>query len=99
MASENGTGRLGKEGESLYTRGDSSLHPTPCSELSPVHDDVHVAAVPLEAGAQQDLITSGEAHLHGVVGNHLGVGLQHGLELQQGLLGLLPALSPGETSE
>lgn len=64
---------------------------TPCRPRSPVHDDVHVAAVSLEAGAQQDLITSGEAHLHGEVGYHMGVGLQHGLQLQQGLLGLLPA--------
>lgn len=67
--------------------------------MSPVHDDVHVAAVPLEAGTQQDLITSGEAHLHWEVGHHFGVGLQHGLELQQGLLGLLPALSPEEMSK
>lgn len=72
VAEANGTRRLGKE------RNPFTQHPA-CRELSPVHDDVHVAAVPLEAGAQQDLITSGEAHLHGVVGYHLGVGLQHGL--------------------
>lgn len=71
--------------------------PTPCSGLSPVHDDVHVAAVPLEAGAQQDFVTSGKAHLHRKVGYHVGVGLQHGLQLQQSFLGLLPALSQGET--
>lgn len=72
VASVNGTGRLGKE-RNPFT-------PLPaCRELSPVHNDVHVAAVPLEAGTQQDFITSGEAHLHRVVGYHLGVSLQHGL--------------------
>lgn len=72
-------------------------HPSPplAVSRSPVHDDVHVAAVPLEAGAQQDVIPAGEADLHGVVGHHLGVRLQHGLQFQQGLLGLLSALGRG----
>lgn len=58
---------------------------------SPVHDDVHVAAVPLEAGAQPDLIRSSKAHLHRVVGHHLGVVLQGSLQLQQCFLCLLTA--------
>ena len=66
---------------------------------SPVHDDVHVAAVALEAGAQQDVVPASEADLHGVVGHHLGVRLQHGLQLQQGLFGLLSALGVGEGME
>lgn len=32
--------------------------------------------------------------LHGVVGHHLGVGLQHDLQFQQGLLGLLSEDGP-----
>ena len=68
---------------------------SPRASHSPVHDDVHVAAVALEAGAQQDVVPASEADLHGVVGHHLGVRLQHGLQLQQGLFGLLSALGPG----
>ena len=68
----------GRRGIPLHRSGQLPP-PTPCSGLSPVHNDVHVAAVPLEAGAHQDLVTSGEAHLHGVVVYHLGVGLQRGL--------------------
>ena len=49
---------------------------------SPVHDDVHVAAVSLEAGTQPDLIPPSEAHLHGVVSHQLGVVLQGTLQLQ-----------------
>lgn len=79
--------------------GGRLAQPTPSPLLSlsrsPVHDDVHVAAVPLEAGTQQDVIPAGEADLHRVVGHHLGVCLQHGLEFQQGLLGLLSALGRG----
>ena len=67
----------------------------PRANHSPVHDDVHVAAVALEAGAQQDVVPASEAYLHGVVGHYLGVRLQHGLQLQQGLFGLLSALGPG----
>lgn len=58
---------------------------------APVHDDIHVAAVPLEAGTQPDLVPPSEAHLHGVVSHHLGVVLQGGLQLQQGFLRLLTA--------
>lgn len=84
-----------KDGEGEGSFGNfPPLSPIPVS-WSPVHDDVHVAAVPLEAGAQQDVVPPGEAHLHGEVGHHLGVGLQHGLQLQQGLLGLLSVLNPG----
>lgn len=58
---------------------------------SPVHDDVHVAAVSLEAGTQPDVVPPDEAHLHGVVSHHLGVVLQGSLQLQQSLLRLLTA--------
>lgn len=58
---------------------------------SPIHDDVHVAAVSLEAGTQPDLIPLNKAHLHGVVSHHLGVVLQGSLQLQQSFLCLLTA--------
>lgn len=57
----------------------------------PVHDDVHVAAVPLETGAQQNIIPSGEAHFHWVVGDHFGVALQYPFQLQKSLFCFLTA--------
>lgn len=90
--------KMGKERGPFKAEGPAS-HPTLSGSQSPVHDDVHVAAVPLEAGAQQDVVPPAKAHLHGEVGHHLGVGLQHGLQLEQGLLGLLSALSPGRQTQ
>lgn len=47
--------------------------------FSPVHDNVDVTAIPLETGAQEEVIPLGEAHFYWVVGYHFGISLQYPL--------------------